>query len=1021
MLAPRPCRPFFVFAAILCFLNGAKALDPKRGMTQYVREQWRIESGSDSGPVRAISQTSDGYLWIGTDSGLVRFDGFDFQTVSLSSTGSTYHAPVLGLATDVEGKLLVRLQGADILRQIHGHFEGVGSGHGPTTSHVTAMWSEVNGGVLLSDLIGGVLRFKEDGLELLAPHSSLPKPSLVISLAETPDGKIWMGTIGNGLSYLSHGQITNIPTGLPYRKINCLLPVGGSDLWVGTDHGLFHWNGAIMNRVALPSPLGDVSVLTMLRDRDSNVWVGTAKGLLRVNGSGISFSDEVGLRGDGGINALFEDREGNMWVGGALGLERIRDSAFVTYSPATGLPSENNGPIYADWENRIWFAPAKGGLYFQENGRDEAIRVAGLENDVVYSITGQKGHIWVGRQHGGLTHLQYKGGHFSSQTYSEKNGLAQNNVFSVYLGHGGTVWAGTLNAGVSRFNSGQFVTYTTANGLASNTVNAITETGDGTTWFGTPNGLSSFSKNHWMAYSLKDGLPSDTVNCLFEDSSGTLWIGTSAGLASLRSGRIQVFRKAPDSLQQQILGLVEDKKGWLWVATSNRVLRVRSDKLLRGTIEQEDIREYGLADGLQSTEGVNRCHSVVADSLGGIWFSMNRGLSVVDPSHFVGDSLPAIVHLEGISSDGGPIDIGSSIRIPPSPKKLIFRYTGLSLAVPERVRFRYALDGFESAWSQLTSTREAVYTNLGPGLYHFRIIASNSNGVWNGSETIVQFRVEPAYWQTWWFRPLCILMIGLVILTLFRLRVLNLTRQMSMRMEERLSERTRIARELHDSLLQGFQGLMFRLQAVHNLLPGNPTEARKALESALDRGDDAIAEGRGTVEDLRSAKFVDNDLVQALSALRKELAPDESSLSPTTFRVMVEGKPRVLDPVFRDETYRIAREALRNAFRHSRAQKIEAEMTFGESQFVLRIRDDGDGIDPKYLDQGNRAGHWGLPGMRERAKRLGGQLEVWSEHQAGTEVELTVPASVAYETSLVRRGTWFLRMLKGSRSNDHQL
>jgi signal transduction histidine kinase len=299
-------------------------------------------------------------------------------------------------------------------------------------------------------------------------------------------------------------------------------------------------------------------------------------------------------------------------------------------------------------------------------------------------------------------------------------------------------------------------------------------------------------------------------------------------------------------------------------------------------------------------------------------------------------------------------------------------------------------------------------------------MATNSDGIWNGSETNISFVVDPAFWQTWWFRLSCVLVIGLATLTFFRLRMLNLTRQMNIRMEERVNERTRIARELHDSLLQGFQGLMFRLQAVQDLLPNRPIDAMRALENALSRGDDVIAEGRGTVEDLRSSKVVNQDLVQALSALREELTPEESSSNSTTFRVLVEGKPRGLDPVFRDETYRIAREALRNAFHHSHAQKIEAEMTYGDSQFVLRIRDDGNGIDPKYLDQGKRAGHWGLPGMRERAKRLGGQLEVWSEHRAGTEVELTVPASIAYETSSVRRGFWFWRKLKGGQGNEHQ-
>lgn len=1003
-----------------CFVNAAYGLDPNRMMSQYAREQWSIEGGASGGIVRAIAQTADGYLWIGTDGGLVRFDGSNFRAAPFSSTGLFSNAGVLGLTKDSDGNLLVRLQGAGILRQSKGQFENVASDPGPTASYVTAMWSETNGGVLLSDLMGGMLRYRGGRLEVLARRDSLPWFSLVVSLAETSDGKIWMGTLGTGLFYLAQGAMKSISEGMPYKKINCLLPAGSNELWVGTDHGLFRWNGTTMSRVGL-SPLPDnVQVLTLLQDRDSNVWVGTARGLLRINDKGNSFLSERELRGDGGINTLFEDREGDIWVGGARGVERIRDSAFVTYSPVSGFPSDQTGAIYPSAENGILFAPTKGGLYRFKSGRAEPLKEAGLGKDVIYSITGQNNDIWVGRRTGGLTHLRLESGHLTSRTYTEADGLAQNSVFAAYESRDGAVWAGTLNQGASRFKDGRFVTYTIANGLSSNTVNSILEARDGTTWIATPNGLSAFSAGQWKTYSQRDGLHSDNVNCLFEDSSGVLWVGTSDGLVYMRPEHVGIFHAGPDVLPKQILGMAEDKHGWLWIAAANHVSRVRRDKLMGGELAEGDVREYGPVDGLQSTEGVGRSRSVVADSVGRIWFSTAHGLSVVDPSHLVGDGLAAVVHVDGISSDGNSIDLGDSIQAPSPHKRITFRYTGVSLAVPERIRFRYILDNFDRNWSEPTAAREAVYTNLTPGAYRFRVIASNSDGTWNGSETDISLVVAPAYWQTWWFRLACVLIIGLATLTFFRLRMLNLTKQMNIRMEERVNERTRIARELHDSLLQGFQGLMFRLQAVQDLLPDRPIDAMRALETALNRGDDVIAEGRGTVEDLRNSKVIHNDLVQALSALREELGPDERSVSPTTFRVFVEGQPCGLDPMFRDEAYSIAREALRNAFRHSQAQKIEAEITYGESHFVLRIRDDGNGIDPKYLDNGERAGHWGLPGMRERAKRLGGQLEVWSEQRAGTEVELTVPASIAYVTSLVRSRFWFLRKLKGIGNNGNQ-
>src|SRR5258708_1640308 len=558
-----------------------------------------------------------------------------------------------------------------------------------------------------------------------------------------------MGTVA-GLFYFANGHVVSVSAKSRDNKINCLLPLDDNELLVGTDSGLFRWNGIELTPATLPPPLRHVQVLTMLRDRDSNIWVGTARGVVRINTGGIALSEERELRGDGGVNALFEDREGNVWVGGARGLERVQDSIFLTYSPSASLPSERNGPIYVDPENRSWFAPAKGGLYFLKEGRVQSLSAAPLDRDVIYSIDGHKDEIWIGGQHSGLTRLQYRDGLVRTRTYTEENGLAQNSVYAVHQSRDGAVWAGTLTGGVSKYWDGHFTTYTTATGLPSNSILSISETRNGTVWFATPNGLSSLSNGDWKTYALQEGLPSKNVNCLFEDPSGVLWIGTSKGLASFNSGRIQVPREPPEALRGQIFGIAIDKHGWLWIATSDHVISVRPDHLAAGTLEPRDVREYGLADGLRSVEGVKRNNSVVADSLGRIWFSMSRGLSVVDPSHLADSSVPPLAHVATISADGNPIDIGESVRIPASRKKITFGFTGLSFAAPEHVRFRYCLDGFDHGWSEPTAVREAVYTNLSPGAYRFRVIASNSHNAWHAVETAISFEIEPAYYQTTW-------------------------------------------------------------------------------------------------------------------------------------------------------------------------------------------------------------------------------------------------------------------------------
>jgi PAS domain S-box-containing protein len=725
-------------------VTDARALDPNRLPSQYVREQWTTETGFPGGAVNGIAQTPDGYLWIGTDRGLIRFDGFNFRPVSFASIATASNVPILQLLTDAGGKLWVRPQGGYLVRQKDGKFESVRYGQGA----LTTLSKDNHDGVLVSDIEQGTFRYTADDVQKLGP-SSPP----VISMAETADGKIWLGTLGDGLFFLTGGRATNVNTGLPDRKINSLLPIG-EKLWVGTDTGLYHGNDTGFRRIELPSFLGNVQVLSLLRDRDSNIWVGTTRGLLRINGKGISFSAENELRGDGGITVLFEDREGNLWIGGARGLGRIRDSAFVTYSSVSDHRFEHNGPVYVDPEGRTWFAPAQGELYVLQNGRVQPVTSI-PPNEVVYSISGRADVVWAGRQRGGLTRLRFRNGVIASQSYTEANGLAQNSAYAVYESRDGSVWAGTLNGGVSKFKDGHFTTYTTTNGLASNTVSSILETHDGALWFATPTGLSSFSNGQWRTYTTVEGLPSPEVNCLFEDSSGTLWSGTSAGLASFASNHFQVPNESPDVLREQILGMADDKSGRFWIATSHHVLRVPRDKLLSGVVKAVDVHEYDQADGLESTDGVKRSRSVVSDSAGRIWFSLSSGLSVVNPSQINDNSVPALPHIEAITADNNTANLAAFVQIPPSPKRITFEYTGLSLAVPGRIRFRYFLEGFDSSWSPPVAAREAVYTNLGPGPYRFRLVASNSEGLWNGPETAIALNVAPAYYQTYWFRLSC--------------------------------------------------------------------------------------------------------------------------------------------------------------------------------------------------------------------------------------------------------------------------
>jgi signal transduction histidine kinase/ligand-binding sensor domain-containing protein len=1032
--------------ALVYFAAQGHAVDPHRLITEYLRDSWGNETGFPSASVSAIAQSSDGYLWIGTEKDLVRFDGLNFRTFRKATPGTSDIGPVQELQTDSRGNLWILLQSTRILRYRDGKFE---PGREETEFGVTALGRRKNGGVLFSSVSFGTLTYDSGKFELLetpsagqtnngatarlqsndelssrlswdtsiASHHLAEPNSAVTSIAESADGKVWLGTGGQGLFYLTDGRVSVAEKALP-SKITCLLPLEDGKMWIGTENGIQEWVGRKIVESDVPLPLRRIPVLAMLRDRDSNIWVGTAQGLARVNRDGLASIEENNNGKPEPATALFEDREGNIWVGHPQELERLRDRTFVSY-PVTGRQTESGGPVYVDAAGRIWFAPFDGGLQCIKDGKTEKVTNDRLNEDVVYSIArGGNDDLWVGRQQGGLTHLSYVAGRISAKTFTHKDGLAQNGIFAVHQSRDGSVWGATLNGGVGKYSDGHFVTYSTANGMTSDTVTSMDEGPDGTIWYATPNGLDAFSNNHWRAYRVRDGMPSDNVSSLLWDSGGVLWIGTASGLAFLRSGRIEPLRQAPSPLDEPILGIAEDGKGRLWIATSSQIFSVKRDPLLAGSFRELDLRVYGTEDGLLGTEGVKRERSVIEDNWGRVWFSTNRGLSVIDPARAV-DLPPAIVQIESVSVDGNTMNLTQPILVPPGSHRVIFSYSGLTLSVPARLRFKYKLDGFDQDWSEPVSNREAVYTNLDSGGYRFRLLASNSEGLWNSVESALPVEIQPFFWNTWWFRVATGLVITLALLLYLRLRDRNLTKEMNLRFEERLSERTRIARELHDSVLQGFQGLMFRLQAVRDLLPERPGEAAKALDSALDRGDQVISEGRSTVEDLRHSSLKDNDIVQALSALGRELEHSKNGTASPDLRVMVEGSPRELDPVVRDEVYRIAREALRNAFQHARAEKIEAQVTYGDAQFSLCVRDDGNGIDPNVFEKGARSGHWGLPGMRERAAGFGGQLHVWSESGAGTEIELTIPAPVAYLAASSHASCWFLRAIRRTHERRH--
>jgi signal transduction histidine kinase/ligand-binding sensor domain-containing protein len=978
-----------VAAAALCFVAATSA-HAQRAMSQYVRDEWTSDRGFPGGPVHAVTQTSDGYLWIGAEKGLVRFDGLSFRLLEPTARPNTAPA-VLGVVPAPDGSVWARMRGIALVRYRHGAFENVLATLGSAESIVTAMERGVDNSVLAATLGGGAMIWRNGRADTILDASALPGASFVISMAQARADEFWLGTRGAGAVRVQGTSIMRITDGLPDLKVNCLLAIDDRQVWIGTDKGVVRWTGTAISRSGIPGMLTNLQALAMIRDRAGSVWIAAGPdGLVRVDDAGRASRSPSDSAPGRNVSSVFEDRDGNIWVGTGRGIERWRNPPFTSFSAAQGVPPSAVGPLYVDDDGRAWFAPTSGGLFSIEEGVAAPVTAGGLDRDIVYSIAGAGSDVWVGRQRGGVTRLRRSAGAWSALHVTEAEGLAQNSVYAVALARDGAVWAGTLSAGASRIVDGAATTFTTANGLASNTITSIAEGLDGTVWFGTPAGLSAHSRDGWRTYTTRDGLPSNDVNTVFVGPRGILWAGTAEGLAFVQDGRLQACPGMPMALRTSIFGLAMDRSGSLWLNTIDRVFRVDRDPLIRCDVADRDVREYGVADGLLAPDSMKRHRTLVTDARGRVWLALGRGISVADPARADAATLPALTHVESMSADGGPVDLEGTIAIPAGRRRIAFVYTGLSLSVPERVRYRYRLDGFDRDWSEPTADRQAVYTNLGHGQYRFRVMASNGDGLWNGSETALAFAIQPMLWQTQWFQVVAIV-IGLAAAAgLYRLRVRQVANRLTVRFDERLAERTRIAQELHDTLLQGFLSASMQMHVAVDRLPED-SPARPAFTRVLDLMSRVIEEGRNAVRGLRSSAGEAHDLEHAFSGIQGELASGQA----TAYRVIVEGQPRRLNPAVRDDVYRIGREGLVNAFRHSAATAVEIEIEYAPGELRLFVRDDGRGIDPQIARTGT-PGHWGIAGMQERAARVGGSLTIRSRAAAGTEIELRVPGRAAF-------------------------
>jgi signal transduction histidine kinase/ligand-binding sensor domain-containing protein len=994
-----------VIGVVLGGWHAACGLDAALDINEYAHTAWTVRDGFSLGNIYAMAQTPDGYLWLGSEFGLFRFDGAHsvwqppsgqhlpnnaVNNLMVAHDGTLWIGTFGGLATwdgrkltpvrafdgrfitalyqDSEGTVWVGTMEspAELCALRHGRAEC----YGTKVDLGTAVWTvyEDDSGTLWAGTQTGLWRIKPGTPQRIATTEALGGALLPssgpIGLTRSGQGRLLMAVHDAGLMRLLGDEVKPYP--ITINDSNKLLRDRDGSLWIGTiERGLIHIHNGKTDTFTQSAGLSGDIVLSLFEDREGSVWVSTTGGLDRFRELPVStISVRQGLPSDV-TSAVLAASDGSVWIGTHRGLTQWENGRVRTYLRASGLPDDSVQSLFQDHSGRIW-AFTDRGLGYLERGRYIAVpRVPGGE---VNSITGDDaGNLWLSGQRS-LLHL--RDGRLLERIPWSAFGRHQNVSVLLSDPQRGGLWLGFWQGGgVSYFKDGRVrASYAAADGLSGGSV-ADLRLGNGALWVATMGGVSRLDNGRIATLTSKNGLPCDAAMWTLEDNQHSLWVYMACGLVRIARPELNA-----------------------WIANPN----VRIEATILGP--HDGVR-------LRSTSASPFAPRAAMGADGKIWFLSGGGVQVFDPDHIVFNRLPPPVHIEQVIADGRPYwqnllaGTPETMRLPPRTRDLEIDYAALSLVEPEANQFRYRLDGRDRRWYDAGNRRLALYTDLPPGEYRFHVIASNNSGVWNEQGASIDFSIAPMFWQTPWFRIACGAAFVALLVALYWLRARQLALQFNRTLDARVHERMRIARDLHDTLLQSFQGVLLQFGAGLRLLAREPEKAREVLAGAVDQAGHAIKEGREAVQGLRMSAEDSSDLAAPIARLAKELAAERQGAAAPSVRVEVQGTVRPLHPIERDETFRIAVEALRNAVHHSQGTQIEVELRYDSRQFRLRVRDDGQGTDPDILAQGNPAGHFGLRGMRERAALAGGKLTLWSAPNAGMEVELIIPASRAYPTA----------------------
>lgn len=1022
----------------------AFALDPTLDVSQYAHTAWKVSQGFANGVIFSMAQTPDGYLWIGTDSGLYRFDGVrslhwrppagdqlassDIRSLRSARDGRLWIGTVKGLASWKEGKLthypqvdgLVvvtlfedrdgtiwaggwSLSTGKLCRIQREQTECIGE-DGRFGTGVTALFED-KGGNLWAGAITGLWRWKPGPPKLYA----LPDPANGInSLIESDDGGILVAK-DSGIIKLRDGkaEVFPLPAGLQFKPGKLFRDRHGA-LWIGAvaESGLLHIHQGVTDLFTpADGVFGDLSggaVAGLLEDREGSVWVATADGVDRFRDFAVTtISRQQGLSGDS-MSSILAAKDGSMWLGESNGLNQWRNGKVTVYRKESRASLRVGSPVYT----------LRAGMPAESRPVREIID-DGLPADSIDSLfEDSHGQIWV-TTHSGVAIL--KSGRFFPVS-SVPHGI----VFSITEDHTGTVWL-SHQEGLFRLLAARVVERIpwTKLGRGEPAIALCHDPSEGGLWLGFSNGDVVFFKQGQLTATYALG---ESVGSFHIDAKGTLWAATTRGLARIKGGRVLMLTSQKGLPCNTVHWMMEADADSSWLYTACGLVRVAQSELdawasnPKSTIHATVLDSVDGVRSLQFHYGRSPIVAKAAD--GELWFLPFGDVSVFDPHHLHENKLPPPVHIEQITVDDKSYDATNGIRLHPRVRNLAIDYTALSLVAPEKMRFRYKLEDLDEDWREVGNVRQVQYTNLPPKHYRFRVLACNNSGVWNETGDTLEFVIPPMWYQTNWFYALCAAAFLGSLWAAYQLRVRQLAAQFNMRLEERVGERTRLARDLHDTLLQSFQALLPLFQVGIKKLPNNAVESRKTLQSALDRASEAIGEGRDAIKGLRMSTIEKNDLAMAIRNIGEELSVAENRRNSVSFQVLVEGTPREIHSILRDEIYRLATEALRNAFRHADPKNVEVEIRYDDKYFRLRVRDDGKGIPSEVLSGDGREGHYGLPGIRERAKLVGGKLTIWTELDSGTEIELMIPGAKVYVKST--RPFWYFGTRSATETDEKE-